>query len=136
MITKEQREDLIAAAIEVRKNSYSPYSNYKVGAALLSGSGKIYVGSNFENSSFGAGICAERVALGAALSAGERKFIAICICGSNYQITPCGICRQSLCEFGDMEIICCDENGEVSEYKLSKMLPKSFNGGLLNSLKG
>lgn len=76
MITKEQREDLIAAAIEVRKNSYSPYSNYKVGAALLSGSGNIYVGSNFENGSFGAGICVERVALGAALSAGERKFIA------------------------------------------------------------
>lgn len=133
MITKEQRENLITMAIEVRKNSYSPYSNYKVGAALLAVSGKTYAGSNFENSSFGAGACAERVALGAALSAGEREFIAICICGNNSKITPCGICRQALCEFGEIEIICCDENGNTAEYKLSEILPESFTRGHLNS---
>lgn len=135
MIKKEQREKLIALAIEVRKNSYSPYSNYRVGAALLTGNGKIYVGSNFENSSFGAGTCAERVALGAALSAGERDFVAICVCGNKASITPCGICRQALCEFGEIEIICCDENGNTEEYKLSEILPKSFTHRHLISWK-
>ena len=106
MITKKQKEELVTSAIEVRKNSYSPYSNYKVGAALLAKSGKVYLGSNFENSSFGAGTCAERVALGAALSEGEREFIAVCVCGNNVNITPCGICRQALCEFGEIDIIC------------------------------
>ncbi len=132
MITMEQREKLIALAIEVRKNSYSPYSNYKVGAALLAKSGEIYLGSNFENSSFGAGTCAERVALGAALSAGEREFVAICVCGNKANITPCGICRQALCEFGEIEIICCDENENMEEYKLSEILPKSFTRKHLN----
>ena len=126
MITNTQKKLLIDLAVDVRKNSYSPYSNYKVGAALLAKNGKVYTGSNFENAAFGAGVCAERVALGAALSAGEREFIAICICGQNNNITPCGICRQSLSEFNDIEVICCDEQGNTQEYCLSNILPKSF----------
>lgn len=126
IITAEQEKELISKAIYVRNNAYSPYSNYKVGAALLAKSGKIYLGSNFENASFGAGVCAERVALGCALSAGEREFIAICVCGSNANITPCGICRQSLSEFNDIEIICCDDNGNFNKYILSDILPEAF----------
>lgn len=126
MITKNQKQQLLKLASEVRKQSYSPYSNYKVGAALLAKSGKMYIGSNFENAAFGAGVCAERVALGAALSAGEREFLAICICGQNYNIIPCGICRQSLSEFNDIEVICCDEHGNIQEYNLSDILPLSF----------
>lgn len=126
MITTAQKNELIQKAISVRKNSYSPYSNYKVGAALLSTNGKIYVGTNFENVAFGAGICAERVALGAALSNGERSFLAICICGNNIDITPCGICRQALSEFNDLEIICCDENSSERIYMLSSILPYAF----------
>lgn len=126
MITTTQKNELIQKAISVRKNSYSPYSNYKVGAALLSTNGKIFVGTNFENVAFGAGICAERVALGAALSNGERSFLAICICGNNIDITPCGICRQALSEFNDLEIICCDENGSERIYMLSSILPYAF----------
>lgn len=126
MITKEQKIQLVKEAISVRNNSYSPYSNFQVGAALLAKSGAIYVGSNFENSSFGAGVCAERVALGSALSAGEREFIAICICTNDAYVTPCGICRQALIEFSDIDIICCDDKGNINEYTLSEMLPASF----------
>ena len=79
-----------------------------------------------ENAAFGAGVCAERVALGAALSSGEREFLAICVCGQNKNITPCGICRQSLSEFNDIEVICCDEYGNTQEYSLSNILPLSF----------
>lgn len=127
MISNKDKKLLISSAIEVRNMAYSPYSKYKVGAALLAKSGKIYVGANFENSSFGAGVCAERVALGSALSKGERDFTAICVCGNNANITPCGICRQALIEFNDIEIICCDENGSTVEYMLSEMLPNSFS---------
>ena len=125
---------LVKAALEVRENSYSPYSKYKVGAALLSASGKIYTGANFENASFGAGTCAERVALGAALSAGERRFAAICVAGADDSITPCGICRQALCEFGDIDVYCvgAEETSEVKKYKLSRLLPASFGPERLN----
>ena len=132
MITKVQKEELISKAIKVRNTAYSPYSNYKVGAALLAKSGKIYIGSNFENAAFGAGVCAERVALGCALSNGEREFEAICVCGNNIDIMPCGICRQALSEFNNIDIICCDDKGNIIEYKLSDILPKAFNPKHLN----
>ena len=120
-------QKLIQKSIEVRKCSYSPYSKYKVGAALLAESGKIYTGCNYENVSFGAGVCAERVALGNAISSGEKKFVAICVCGQTSQITPCGICRQSLLEFGDIDVICCDENGKAQYLTLHELMPHSFN---------
>ena len=127
-MTMDMKERLINAAREVRERAYAPYSNYRVGAAILSENGKIYVGCNFENASFGAGSCAERVALGTALAAGERKFIAVACVGDG-MITPCGICRQALSEFGDVTIWCAgaDEDGEIREYKLSELLPHAFD---------
>ncbi len=118
---------LILAAQTAQENAYAPYSNYKVGAAVLTASGKIYTGANFENAAFGAGTCAERVALGAALAAGEREFVAVACVGADVSITPCGICRQALAEFGDMDVICAGENGEIRKYRLSELLPHSFS---------
>lgn len=125
-MTDEQRTALISAAQSVRRNAYAPYSNYYVGAAIMAKSGKIYTGANFENAAFGAGTCAERVALGSALSAGEREFEAICVCGQDSDITPCGICRQALWEFGDIAVICCDESGNAYDYTLKELLPGGF----------
>ena len=120
------KKRLINEAINARENAYALYSSFKVGAALLTPDGKIYTGANFENASFGAGVCAERVALGTALVAGERKFTAIACVGEG-SITPCGICRQALAEFGDMTVICANPNGtDIREYKLSELLPQSF----------
>lgn len=125
-MTDTMKKRLISSSIEVRENSYSPYSKFRVGAALLAESGKIYTGCNYENSAFGAGVCAERVALGAAISAGERRFEAICVSGKA-GITPCGICRQALYEFGDMLVISCGaDGGEVKEFRLSELLPAGF----------
>lgn len=123
------KEKLIEMARQARENAYAPYSNYRVGAALLAKSGKIYVGCNFENASFGAGICAERVALGAAVAAGEREFEAVACVGADSKITPCGICRQALSEFGDMSVYCSgpDTDSEVREYTLSELLPHAFD---------
>jgi cytidine deaminase len=120
-------EELIKRSIVVRQNSYSPYSQYKVGAAVLTKKGNIYTGCNFENVSFGAGVCAERVAIGNAISNGEKEFSAICVCGNHVGITPCGICRQAIAEFGNIPIICCDETGEnYSVYELDNLLPSAF----------
>lgn len=114
---------LINAAKKAKENSYSPYSNFKVGAAVLSKSGKIYLGTNYENASFSATVCAERNALGAAIANGERAFKAIAICGDK-KAFPCGICLQSLIEFGEMDVIIVSEEPEI--YKLSSLLPNAF----------
>lgn len=119
---------LINKALSARENSYSPYSRFKVGAALLADNGKIYCGSNFENVSFGAGVCAERVALGSALSAGERSFTAIAVCAGDTPTAPCGICRQALLEFGDIDVICANASGsEFKTYRLSELMPGAFS---------
>lgn len=119
-------EALLARAKEARENSYSPYSHFSVGAALLTESGKIFTGCNVENASYGAAICAERSAFSAAVSAGERDFLAICIVGGEKETTPCGICRQVLSEFSPgMAVICAGKNG-YSVYSLRELLPHSF----------
>jgi cytidine deaminase len=92
---------LVRAAIEVRERAYAPYSNFRVGAALLSRSGKVYVGCNIENGAYSPTMCAERVAVGSALAAGEEpgSFVAIAVVGSQpHPTTPCGVCRQVLFE--------------------------------------
>lgn len=121
-----EKEKLIIEAKKASLNSYSPYSHFKVGACILSDTGKIYCGTNVENASFGATSCAERNAVFNAVSNGERKFKAICIYNEKELPYPCGICRQVLSEFGcDLDVIICNEN-LVEEYKLSELLPKDF----------
>ncbi len=126
-MNSDVKNKLIREAAKVRLAAYAPYSKFFVGAAILSDDGEVFTGANFENVSFGAGVCAERVALGQALSHRKRGFTAICVCGKDADITPCGICRQSLSEFGDMDVICTNFDGsEIREYKLSELLPHAF----------
>src|SRR6266480_5101990 len=98
---KSDYDDLVAAAARARGNSYSPYSRFRVGAALLAKSGRVYVGCNIENGAYTPGVCAERVALGTAIASGEKpgSFVAIAVVGDDPQpTTPCGVCRQILME--------------------------------------
>lgn len=132
-MNKNDLQRLIKASVKVRQMAYSPYSNYRVGAAILTEKGNIYAGCNFENAAFSAGVCAERIAIGNAISNGENKFIAICVSGERLNITPCGICRQALAEFGDITIICCNELGTFYKiYKLNELLPFAFGSDVKN----
>jgi len=119
---------LILEAKKARENSYAPYSNFKVGAALLAKSGKVYTGANLENSSFGQTVCAERLALYKAVSAGEKDFKKIAIVAPGAKpVTPCGICRQALFEFSpELEVVCANLRGKVKKYTLKQLLPHPF----------
>lgn len=118
---------LLVKALEVRKNSYSPYSLYPVGAALLAEDGSIYTGCNMENVSYPASLCAERNAIGSAIADGKRKFRAIAIVGSPKEYTmPCGICRQVLAEFHVPLIICGKSEDDYRLYTLEEIFPAAF----------
>ena len=126
--------DLINKAINARENAYAPYSKFKVGAAVVTQKDNIYTGCNVENASYGATICAERVALCNAVSSGDRniKAIAIVYDKDNFA-SPCGICRQFIYEFGsEIEVIMAKMNGEYKIKKISELLPDGFGGGELN----
>ena len=127
VLTSDERKALMNAAAEARRFAYCPYSGFAVGAALLCEGGRIYSGANFENVSFGAGTCAERVALGCAITAGERKFRAAAVCGRGAP-KPCGICRQALSEFGSTEVICFDpDSGIETTTTLEQLFPNPFS---------
>jgi cytidine deaminase len=118
--------NLIQKAKAVKQNSYSPYSKFKVGAALLTSNGNVYVGTNVENASYCMSICAERSAICNAISAGEKKFKAIAIV-SDYELPafPCGACRQVFVEFNpEMDIII--SNGKEFEVFKAKELIKNY----------
>ena len=120
-------KELLQVAKEASDNAYSPYSNIKVGAALLTSSGKIFTGVNVENASYGATICAERTAFLKAVSEGEREFSKIAVGGSIRNLVPCGMCRQFMSEFGtELEIIYENEQGELVETTLAKLFPNEF----------
>jgi len=119
---------LIKAAKEASDHSYSPYSKYKVGAVLLARNGKIYTGTNVENASFPAGMCAERVALFDAVKNGEKEFEALAIYaeGDNFPF-PCGICRQVISEFTrDIQVIIAKSEDEYVVKNISELLPDMF----------
>ena len=119
-------EQLVALALEARTRAYAPYSNYHVGAALLVDSGEVVLGCNVENASYPATICAERVALTAAVSAGFRSFRALAVATANGG-SPCGICRQVMAELGpDMAVYLADENGNYRMTSVRKLLPDAF----------
>lgn len=123
---------LIKAACQARSRSYSPYSHFSVGAALLTKQGRIYTGCNIESASFSPTNCAERTAFFTAVSQGEREFEAIAIVGGKEDwdsfCAPCGVCRQVMAEFctGDFRIILGNSGGEIREYTLNELLPFRF----------
>lgn len=121
------KEQLIQRALLARRWSYSPYSHYAVGAALLTRSGKIYDGVNIENAAYPSGICAERVAVFKAVSEGERDFEIIAVVTENGG-SPCGGCRQVLAEFGlETLVILADASGRMTaEFHLREILPDAF----------
>jgi cytidine deaminase len=126
-LTEEERRDLIDLAIEAQRRAYAPYSNYLVGAALRTRSGRIFTGCNVENAAYPHGMCAERVAVFKAVSEGEREFEVIAVVTSNGG-TPCGGCRQVLAEFGlDTVVLIADGTGRlVQETTVSGLLPGAF----------
>ena len=130
-------KELVRLAKEAREHAYAPYSHFKVGAALLTHTGKIYKGCNVENASFGATNCAERTAFFKAVSEGENSFAAIAIVGAPDgtdtadTCAPCGICRQVMREFcqpEDFKIVLEDGQGGTISMTLEELLPRSFAG--------
>ncbi len=124
-------EELMQKAIEASKKSYCPYSKFAVGACLITDDGFIYTGCNFENSSYGLSICAERNAIGTAIAEGKRIIKAIAIYSPNQdKCFPCGACRQVLHEFcnNDEELdIILKDGDKVIVYSLAQLLPESFS---------
>lgn len=132
---KDVIQDLIRRAMKAREYSYSPYSNFSVGAAILSESGKIYTGCNIESASYTPTICAERVALFKAVSEGERKFKMLALVGGPKNeekkteeiVSPCGVCRQMLYEFGkDLKVVMADNEEKYEIRMLEELLPYGF----------
>ncbi len=130
-----RKEELIGNAMAAMKNAYSPYSEFCVGAALLTKKGKVYTGCNIENSSYSATNCAERTAFFSAVKNGERQFSAIAVVGGkkgrveNY-CSPCGVCRQVMSEFCDKDFKIYLYNGvEIRTYTLDELLPNTFSLG-------
>ena len=149
---------LIRAALDARANAYAPYSGFKVGAAVLASSGRIYKGANVENASYPCGICAERSAISHAISEGERSIKAVALAGAPAEVVrdpapegalggssdgssgycpPCGICRQFMREFADsaeLQIISAKSEDDYMQWTLEELLPQSFGPDSLLSL--
>ena len=127
---------LIEAALAVRNHAHVPYSNFAVGAALLTGSGKVFTGCNVENLSYRLTVCAEEAAAAAAIAGGERDFVAIAIVAdSSEPAMPCGACRQVLAEFNpDIEVITSTPSGRSETVRLSELLPRAKQG-ILETLR-
>ena len=134
MLAEKEIQELISRALEARKNAYAPYSDFRVGAALLSDSGEIYTGCNIENSAYTPTNCAERTAFFKAVSEGVRSFRAICIAGGPGErepeepCPPCGVCRQVMLEFcgPDFEVILAVNGQQYEVYTLDRLAPMGF----------
>jgi cytidine deaminase len=128
---------LAARASEAKRNSYSPYSRFRVGAALLTSDGRIFTGCNVENSSYGLTVCAERTALFKAVSEGEHSFKAIAIASDEDTFTPpCGACRQVIYELaGNIDVVLTKKNGSYRTKKMLSLLPHPFDGESLKKTR-
>ena len=134
MISEEKARQLLDEAIEAQKSAYVPYSNFYVGAALLTKDGKIYRGCNIENAAYGPTNCAERTAFFKAVSEGDKKFDAIAIVGGsnlahNETCPPCGVCRQVMREFckpDQFRVLLGTSPDDCKSYLLEELLPVSF----------
>ena len=121
-------EKLVAKARDARKNAYVPYSHYKVGAAVLTQSGKTYTGCNVENAAYPSGLCAERVAIFKAASEGEREMVALVVVTANLG-SPCGACRQVFSEFADDEalvVLAAAQGNRRKKFTMEQILPDRF----------
>ena len=131
--------ELVRLAKTAMQRAYVPYSGYKVGAALLTKGGKVYLGCNIENAAFGPSNCAERTAFFTAIAAGETEFESIAVVGGKDGVVtdifpPCGVCRQVMAEFCDPEtfrIVLMNGDGEIRDYLLKELLPLGFTGKAL-----
>ena len=134
MLAEKEIQELISRALEARKNAYAPYSDFRVGAALLSDRGEIYTGCNIENSAYTPTNCAERTAFFKAVSEGVRSFRAICIAGGPGErepeepCPPCGVCRQVMLEFcgPEFEVILAVNGQQYEVYTLDRLAPMGF----------
>ena len=126
-------DELKAAATAMQDRAYCPYSHFPVGAALECADGSVFTGCNIENAAYPVGICAERVAMSNAISAGHTDFVRIVIAGRGEDCcVPCGMCRQFMAEFAPaLQIICLNGSGEALELSLKDLLPHSFGNACL-----
>lgn len=125
----EKKEELIIAATRVRENSYAPFSDFRVGAALETDDGVIIAGCNVESASYGLTVCAERVAIWKAISEGKRKIKHIAVVADTEELTPpCGVCRQIIWEFGgDIPVVLANLKGKVETVQMKDLLPRAFD---------
>ncbi|MBI5495732.1 MAG: cytidine deaminase [Deltaproteobacteria bacterium] len=131
--TRDQEAALVRRALEASARAYAPYSGYHVGAALLAADGQVFTGCNVENASYPLCICAERVALGTAVAAGQSAFKVMAVAtGSSPPATPCGACRQVMHELGPgLKVLLCNHAGELRRTTVRALLPAAFSGGQL-----
>lgn len=123
-------DDLIDAAREIQTDAHVPYSEYRVGAALETEDGEVFVGCNLENANFSNSLHAEEVAIAEAVKNGHRDFSRLAVSsGRRDGVTPCGMCRQTLSEFcdGDLVVLCDEGDGDVAEYTLEELLPNTIS---------
>jgi cytidine deaminase len=124
----DSRESLVQAAWNARQNAYAPYSSFAVGAALLAADGRIFTGCNVENLSYGLTCCAERVAVGSAVAAGAREFVAMAVVADTQTpISPCGACRQVMTEFSVPTVILANRDQRLA-LSLTELLPRAKAG--------
>ena len=127
-------KELMKMAIEARQNAYAPYSHFAVGAALLAESGKVYTGCNIENASYGLTCCAERNAIFAAVSAGERRFKMLAVAADSPEpVAPCGACRQVIAEFGIPLVVMGNLKAETKTMTAEELLPYGFGQESMNN---
>ncbi|WP_247001769.1 cytidine deaminase [Halosolutus gelatinilyticus] len=128
-------EELVAAAREIQSQAHVPYSEYRVGAALETADGEVFVGCNLENANYSNSLHAEEVAIAEAVKNGRREFSRIAVSSDRRDgVTPCGMCRQTLAEFcdDDLIVICDKGEGDVSEYTLGELLPNTITEDMLD----
>lgn len=127
-LSETTKRQLLSAALEARERGYAPYSSFKVGAAVLTEKGEIFTGCNIENASYSATVCAERVAVFKALSAGHNSIKAIAVVADYPEpVSPCGICRQVIAEFGpNVDVLMANTKGETRTANMKQLLPSTF----------
>ena len=137
MTNRTRDDELRAAAFAAMEHAYAPYSQFRVGAAVLTEDGAVVPGCNIENASYPLGFCAEQAAVANAVARGSRRFLALAIATDATEPTPpCGACRQFLAEFGDLSITSHTSGGQSARWTLSELIPHPFTSGLLRKREG